>query len=257
MNRRTVFVLTAALMGLWTVTTAQDATRPNAVRAADQASPVSRSPFTSSSDALAARYGLSTDEWARYQSFVGPGPALWPATLHPLEVLGREAANDAEMRVYAERWAMLRYTKLKKSQRFRAVFSDVWMTRYGKAAYDEFVASISRGSYSAAHRLVVFVEDDCPACTQKVNELRFAVQRGDAAGLDLYFVGAGDDEAIRAWAKRQGIPTGQVSSGRITLNHDNGTLLSLGHANARLPLVLKSSPDGQVSYLTASPVPAR
>jgi hypothetical protein len=46
----------------------------------------------------------------------------------------------------------------------------------------------------------------------------------NSPALDLFLADAADDEAIRAWARAQGVSRDEVRAGRITLNHTRGAL---------------------------------
>jgi len=42
--------------------------------------------------------------------------------------------------------------------------------------------------------------------------------------VDVYVRGAGDDAALRQWARRHGVRAADVHAGRITVNHDGGAV---------------------------------
>ncbi|MDE2051911.1 MAG: TIGR03759 family integrating conjugative element protein, partial [Gammaproteobacteria bacterium] len=85
---------------------------------------------------------------------------------------------------------------------------------------------------SVSRRLAVFVKEPCATCDATVKALE---ARGRP--FDIYMVGLEDDAQLRAWAARVGLNAGEVRSGRITLNHDDGRWLAIGDASS-LPAVL-------------------
>jgi len=58
-------------------------------------------------------------------------------------------------------------------------------------------------------------------------------------GMDIYLLDTGgEDTVVCGWAQARGIPPALVTSGRITLNHDRGTLARLAGEGVSLPQVL-------------------
>jgi len=88
-------------------------------------------------------------------------------------------------------------------------------------------------------RLLYFARADCEACDAALAPLLARVKEAQGWGLDIYLLDTGgEDGQVRAWAKAHQIPPPLVAAGRITLNHDAGTLARLVGTEVQLPQIL-------------------
>ena len=60
---------------------------------------------------------------------------------------------------------------------------------------------------------------DCEDCGATVR-----AYAGRAVPVDVYVRGAGDDAALRLWAWSHGVRAADVRAGRVTVNHDDGSV---------------------------------
>ncbi|WP_275630452.1 TIGR03759 family integrating conjugative element protein [Pseudomonas sp. 273] len=187
-----------------------------------------------SGEQQARDWGLSTDEWARFQALMRGPLGVYSPHLDPLSALGIEARSDEERRHYAELQVQAEARRVEKLLTYQHAYDDAWQQLYPAASrvmpLDVNTMPIAS---STNERAAVFVKDECPACDQVVRQLQ-------AAGMefDIYLVGShADDAQIRSWAQRVGVDPSKVRARHITLNHDAGRWLLLGQPG-ELPAVL-------------------
>lgn len=187
------------------------------------------------SKSSAQEWGLTVEEWQRYQSLNKGRRGVLSPGLDPITTLGIEARTAEERRRYAE---------LSVKQDFQRVESELAFQREVNAAWQRIypdILPIQTAGGSAAQgtgRLALFVRADCASCESKVVAL-LASQRP----LDIYLVGSdGKDEVVRAWAKKLAIPADRVRAKNVTLNHDRGQWLKFGQG--RMPVVLQQGERG-------------
>lgn len=183
----------------------------------------------------AQEWGLTVEEWQRYQSLNKGRRGVLSPGLDPITTLGIEARTAEERRRYAE---------LSVKQDFQRVESELAFQREVNAAWQRIYPDIlpiqTAGGFAAQGngRLALFVRADCAPCESKVAAL-LASQRP----LDIYLVGSdGKDEVVRAWAKKLAIPADRVRAKTVTLNHDRGQWLKFGQG--RMPVVLQQGERG-------------
>ncbi|MBV4413509.1 TIGR03759 family integrating conjugative element protein [Enterobacteriaceae bacterium YMB-R22] len=183
----------------------------------------------------AQEWGLTVEEWQRYQDLIEGRRGILSPGLDPVTTLGIEARTAEERRRYAE---------LSVKQDFQRAESELAFQREVNAAWQRIYPDIlpiqTAGNTLAQGkgRLALFVRTDCKPCESKVAAL-LASQRP----LDIYLVGSdGKDEVVRAWAKKQAIPADRVRAKTVTLNHDRGQWLKFGQG--RMPVVLQQGERG-------------
>lgn len=184
---------------------------------------------------VATAWGLSADEWRRYQQLRQGERGIWSPSLDPLTMLGVEATTDAERRKYAELLVQKEALRVEKELAFQRAYDAAWQRRC--PALSPVSDPVSSRPASTTSRLAVFVRDDCPVCDSRLAALL-------AAGnpLDIYLVDSHDnDQQLRRWGQKQHIDASRVKRGEITLNHDAGRWLHYGHG--KMPAVLEKRGD--------------
>jgi integrating conjugative element protein (TIGR03759 family) len=180
----------------------------------------------------AKRWGLSTEDWARYRTIMRGPRGFWTPNLDPLTVLGVNAENEGERRRYATLLLHLEAERVKRELAFEKTVQAVKTALYpdwepfdrARLAAKRIETRGRRTPLQAGDRALAFVTLQCAVCDLWVQALIAKVQAIPGLGLDVYVVGEATDEAIRRWATQQAIPPGLVKGGRVTLNHDAGTL---------------------------------
>ncbi|ORM63893.1 TIGR03759 family integrating conjugative element protein [Pantoea rodasii] len=184
------------------------------------------------------QWGLSQDDYERYQSLMNGPRGIQSPGLDPLSTLGIEARSQAERCQYAEKWVKEEFARTQKELDFQREVTAAW-----KRLYPETLAVNMGNAAGIAHdtggRLALFVKSaGCGQC-----DARLAAVLADNRPVDIYLVDSqGDDGKLRGWAKDHHIPLDRVRSRQITLNHDGGRWMRFG--NGMMPVVLQQGEDG-------------
>ena len=181
-------------------------------------------PLGRSDSEQAASWGLTGQEWTRFEQIQAGPRGFWSPNLDPLTALGVEAQTDQERQRYAELQVALEAKRAERELAYQNAYTAAWAKLFPGLLPIQGMASPSPASSSVVPRQALFVEDHCPACTAKAQSL----QSSDTA-FDIYLVGSqGEDEHVRGWARQAGIDPSKVQRRQITLNHDRGRWFSLG-----------------------------
>ncbi|MFV3091280.1 TIGR03759 family integrating conjugative element protein [Pseudomonas sp. GW6] len=182
-------------------------------------------------------WGLKLEEWTRYRDLMLGPLGVYSPHIDPLTALGIEARSDQERQRYAELQVTAEAQRVEKLLAYQRAYDDAWQRLHAdmpRVILPDAGPPFSPVLPATSGRLVLFVEDACPACDQAALKLQAA-----GRAFDIYVVDSGDDDArIRAWAKRIGIEPAKVRSGQVTLNHDAGRWVSLG-LSGDLPAVVR------------------
>ncbi|HHA1945036.1 TIGR03759 family integrating conjugative element protein [Enterobacter hormaechei] len=181
----------------------------------------------------AQEWGLTTEEWQRYETLKKGRRGVLSPGLDPLTMLGIEARSDEERRHFAELTVKQEFQRVEAELAFQREVNSAWTRVYpGVLPVQDLRSEVSNA------RQALFVKDSCPACERKLVQLMKSNR-----SLDIYLVGSGGkDEAVRAWAKKRNIPAEKVKSRQVTLNHDNGMWLKYG--SGLMPVVLQQGAQG-------------
>ena len=172
----------------------------------------------------AASWGLTEQEWTRFEQIQAGPRGFWSPNLDPLTSLGVEAQIDQERQRYAELQVALEAKRAERELAYQNAYTAAWAKQFPGLLPIQGMASSPLDSSTIMSRPALFVEDHCSACTAEAQRL----QRSDTA-FDIYLVGSqGEDERVRSWALQAGIDLAKVQRRQITLNHDRGRWFSLG-----------------------------
>ena len=218
---KTRVAIVAVLMAVASVANAQaEKTRRDTTITETRQTELSRSEMDRAKSWL-----LNESEWRRYRSLMqGIRGSVSPATLSPIEVLGIHARDAAERRQYAERWAIAMHQDAERILAFQRAYDDAARALYpGQSLID--TARLYGGMAQISEllpddRILLRVSLKCPSCDAAL--ARALKRLDDVAGIDIYVanVGESQQDAIRSWAKVQGIQPEWVRSHRVTLNID-------------------------------------
>ncbi|CAO3311416.1 MULTISPECIES: TIGR03759 family integrating conjugative element protein [Pseudomonas] len=173
-------------------------------------------------------WGLTDDEWAKFERLQNGPRQYWSPQLDPLTTLGVEADSDQERQRYAELQVRLEAKRAERELAYEKAYAAAWARLFPGLLPVQGMSDIATPSNNP--RYAVFVEEACSTCEASLRQWL-----GTGARLDVYLVGSqGDDARMRQWARKVGITPVQVSSGQVTLNHDRGRWFALG-ASRPLP----------------------
>lgn len=179
-------------------------------------------PLGRSHSEQAASWGLTEQEWTRFEQIQAGPRGFWSPNLDPLTALGVEAQTDQERQRYAELQVALEAKRAERELAYQNAYTAAWAKLFPGLLPIQGMASPT--SSPVVPHQALFVEDHCPACTAEAQRL----QRSDTA-FDIYLVGSqGEDERVRSWARQADIDPAKVQRRQITLNHDRGRWFSLG-----------------------------
>lgn len=184
----------------------------------------------------AKMWGLTDQEWARYQELMqGPDGHYYPQ-LTPPEVLGMEAQTPQELQHFAEIDAQQEHVRIAKELAFNNAFYDAMKRLYPDepvirphdiSAFNPVQSATQNKTYSlqAGDHLVLFINPGIGIDFETLPSLIADIKKHSGVTLDIYCVGQVTDSDISQWAALNNIPKNLVSQDRITLNHDTGQLL--------------------------------
>lgn len=176
----------------------------------------------------AKAWGLTDDEWAKFERLQSGPRQYWSPQLDPLTTLGVEADSDQERQRYAELQVRLEAKRAERELAYQKAYTAAWTRLFPGLLPVQGMSDAATPSSNP--RFAVFVEDPCSTCEASLRQWL-----STSARLDVYLVGSqGDDARIQRWARKVGITPAQVGSGQVTLNHDRGRWFALG-ASRPLP----------------------
>lgn len=244
-NIRCVVLLGGCLMSapLTAALSVSGATRPVQIEAGKSAESQ-----TQSLQYEAQEWGLSAEEYARFEALMKGRRGIQSPGLDPLTTLGIEARSDEERRRLAEKWVQQEFARAKKELAFQREVDAAWKRLYGQilpVSLGTAGATAGMVQGTAPRRQALFVQaENCRAC-----DARLATLLAGKQPFDIYVLGTqGDDNRLRAWARQKNIPAERVRKREITLNHDGG--LSLQYGLTTTPVVMQQLPDGRWRPLT-------
>ncbi|MGF6222594.1 TIGR03759 family integrating conjugative element protein [Pseudomonas sp. YL-218 TE3947] len=196
----------------------------NSVTTPSRNQDIQSTPLGRSHSEQAASWGLTEQEWTRFEQIQAGPRGFWSPNLDPLTALGVEAQTDQERQRYAELQVALEAKRAERELSYQNAYTAAWAKLFPGLLPIQGMASPSPASSSVVPRQALFVEEHCPACIAEAQRL----QSIDTA-FDIYLVGSqGEDERIRSWARQADIDPARVQHRQITLNHDRGRWFSLG-----------------------------
>ena len=153
----------------------------------------------------AEAWGLSIDEWQLHTELRALSQGMLSQDLTPLEVLGILADSPADRKRYARLYAERQVQMLQQIAAF-------------EADYLEAIAELNSGSVATVRwRLVADAQCRIGECADLIRQAVRHAQSGDF--VDMFVLGAPDNQTIRSWAARHRIPPELVRERTITLNH--------------------------------------
>ncbi|NWB10527.1 TIGR03759 family integrating conjugative element protein [Pseudomonas sp. D5002] len=196
----------------------------NPITTQSQIQDTQSAPLGRSQSEQAASWGLTEQEWTRFEQIQAGPRGFWSPNLDPLTALGVEAQTDQERQRYAELQVALEAKRAERELAYQNAYTAAWAKLFPGLLPIQGMASPPTASSPVEPRRALFVEDHCPPCTAEAQRL----QSSDTT-FDIYLVGSqGEDERVRRWARQADVDPAKVQRQQITLNHDRGRWFSLG-----------------------------
>ncbi|GIU42893.1 integrating conjugative element protein [Shewanella sairae] len=183
----------------------------------------------------AKRFGLSHSEWQRYETIMKSSLGWEMQKSHPIAVLGRTATTAEERAKYAQLLVKHEYQLAEGLLAFNNARTQAWKQLY---------PTLPIIKSSTPERVALYASPSCKDCGSVIQKWR-----SKGSKVDVYFVGNNSDAALREWAMRMGIRKRDVDEKHITLNHDNGSWLTVAQAK-QPPVSMAKNKGGVWSFVT-------
>ena len=172
--------------------------------------------------AEAARvWGLSDQEWRKYQQVMSDQRGIWSPGLDPITALGVSADTAAERKRYAELYVRTEFERTRKELAFQLAVDNAWARLYPETPRIGTRAA-AKVALQGASRYALIVSPDCGECTELLEQRIDSMMTEATEGVDVHVVGTGnDDEVLRRWVAAQPALITALKSGRATVNHGN------------------------------------
>ena len=178
-------------------------------------SAVAETALVESRRAAAAVWRLSPEDWTRYETLMRGRRGVWTPGADPLLVLGAHARTAAERRRFAEAFVRAEHERVEGELAFERAVQAAWARLFP----GELRLVAQSPAEAPPERYALVFERDCTGCEATVR-----AYAGGAVPVDVYVRGAGDDAALRLWAWSHGVRAADVRAGRVTVNHDDGSV---------------------------------
>ncbi|RUM93767.1 MAG: TIGR03759 family integrating conjugative element protein [Thiothrix sp.] len=180
----------------------------------------------------AKNWGLSVDQWVRYQSYMDQTGKYFYKHLDPVFVSGLISSTEEERKALADLYAQQEYDRTQKLISFDRAYRAAFKKRYKDyPMFNLDNRAVKKGAQSSTRlpdveptdRITLFVKTNCADCEAEFLKHYKGLGKRYPAGvaLDVYFVGDTTDKDIRAWAKRLQVRAEAVVAGTVTLSHDD------------------------------------
>jgi len=172
--------------------------------------------------AEAARvWGLSDQEWRKYQQVMSDQRGIWSPGLDPITALGVSADTAAERKRYAELYVRTEFERTRKELAFQLAVDNAWARLYPETPRIGTRAA-AKVALQGASRYALIVSPNCSECTELLEQRIDSMMTEATEGVDVHVVGTGnDDEVLRRWVAAQPALIAALKSGRATVNHGN------------------------------------
>ena len=183
-------------------------------------SAVAEAAMDESRRSAAAVWRLSPEDWARYETLMRGRRGVWTPGADPLLVLGAHARSEAERRRFAEAFVRAEHERVEGELAFERAVAAAWARLFpGALRVGVQSPAAAHSAEAEPERYALVFDRDCTGCEATVR-----AYAGGAVPVDVYVRGVGDDAALRLWAWSHGVRAADVRAGRVTVNHDDGSV---------------------------------
>lgn len=193
-------------------------------------------------------FGLSDIEYRKYLNIMEGPLKHWNENIDPVMALGIFSDNEADKKRYAELYARHEHELVTRTLRFERRYRAAYRKLYPDAEvinpnlmlpYYEYQAKKKvenfmddKSKLVSGDRIIYFVELDCMICQDNIARLQSIIQKNKDVGLDVYIVGASDEQQARRWAKDNGVNVALVENASVTINLDQGAYSQINQASS-------------------------
>jgi integrating conjugative element protein (TIGR03759 family) len=191
-------------------------------------------------------WGLSSDDWQRYEAIMNGPRGKWSKDLDPLTALGIEARTEAERRRYAELLVLATRQRVERELAFQIAYDEAnarlfptqlpvipFLMREVSSPTSSLQSKFENVASDVKKRIAFFTL--IKGCSECDLELKRLLKLGQV--MDVYLVDSGsDDKKIRQWARAKNIPLERVNDRTITLNHNKYASVT---TQTKLPAVVR------------------
>lgn len=185
----------------------------------------------------ADEYGLSVEEWLKYEKLMQGTRGLRSPNIDPVWALGIHAQTNQERQRFAELAVQNERKNFEQVMAFQHAFTAAQTRLYGNnpiirrikdpLAVPQGVRPL-QGDLQPGDRLMYFVDANCKDCKSQVAKLVDIVSKRPGLVIDIFVQGtAGDNAKVQQWARDNELPPRLVRQQVVTLNHDKDTLVTI------------------------------
>lgn len=191
------------------------------------------------SSVQAKQWGLTDEQWSRYQDVMSKRRGVWSPGLDPLTALGVSADTVSERQHFAELYVRAEFERVSKELAFQVAVDRAWMRLYPDTPRLLAAANAVKAS-GPTERYGVVVSMDCGNCGDEVIKQRVDYAP-DGKPLDIHVVGTqGDDSNLQIWITNHPWLREALRADRVTVNHGD-QFADLAH----FPVVYAKKEGGQ------------
>lgn len=183
----------------------------------------------------AKRFGLSVTEWEQYEAVMQSSQGWEMQKSHPLAVLGRTATTQDERE---------RFARLLVKHEYQLTEGLLSFNRARTAAWKSLYPNLPIIKSNTPERVIIYASSECNDCSTLIQQWR-----SKGSNVDIYLIGNKSDLELRKWAMRMGIRKRDVDDRYITLNHDDGSWLTVAQAKPT-PVSMAKNQAGVWSFVT-------
>lgn len=196
----------------------------------------------------AMEWGLTTEQWQRYQHIMAGPRGRWSPDLDPVTVLGIDATSITEQEHYATLYIEQQHARVVKEQRFQLTLNRIRQDYYKNIPVSRAIENPEANSYA----LFISAQDCGDRCQQWLQRgMGFVNARGST--LHIYLKDVTTDQQVRDWTVRWSIPVRMMYDQHVVLHPDTEgryyDKISESLSGARFPMLVAMTTNGPQKVL--------
>lgn len=204
-------------------------------------------------------WGVTIEDWQKYQTYMQGQGQYFYKDVSPLEVLAITADNPEDMKKYTDIWVKLNHEKISKELEFNVMYRQEMKKLYPNELplkpFDTtpFAPPSSKKgkalNLTSGDELILFTKDNSLFANQLVKTLIKEVKDTSKTSLSIYVIGNRmNPSELQVWSSSNQIPADMVKAGKIHINSGNDKYnAKINHE--KLPLVVLKR-NGQLTQIT-------